>query len=228
MRRFLTPIVYWGATWFTQLVLLPLYTRIRVAGRENVPPTGPVIIASNHLSDVDPGILCTRIHRRIVYMVKIELFRVPVLAQFLRAFGAFPVKRQEADLSALRRSSETLQAGMALCIFPEGTRAGPAEQLREAWPGAGLVALRYEAAILPVAITGTGSLAMPRMFLHLGKRQEVTLTIGEPFYLPKLGRINAEAAKEGSRLIMERIAALLPEDHRGVYATQPEAVVEQP
>ena len=73
--------------------------------------TGPLIIASNHLNDVDPGILCTRIRRPIVFMAKIELFRVPGLAQFLRAFGAFPVKRGEADLSALRNANVALREG---------------------------------------------------------------------------------------------------------------------
>jgi 1-acyl-sn-glycerol-3-phosphate acyltransferase len=219
MSRVVTPFVYWFATYFTKFVLLPLYARITVRGLENVPMTGPLIIASNHLNDADPGVLCTRIHRRIVYMAKVELFKVPGLAQFMRAFGAFPVKRNEADLSALRRSSETLKAGMALCIFPEGTRAGSAEQLREAWPGAGLVALRNDALILPVAITGSGHLSLPFMFLRLWKRYEVTLTIGEPFRLPKPERINAEEAATGSRLIMERIAALLPKDRRGYYGS---------
>jgi 1-acyl-sn-glycerol-3-phosphate acyltransferase len=218
-----TLIVYWLATNVTKYILLPLYARIRVSGLENVPREGPVIIASNHLNDADPGVLCTRIPRRIVYMAKVELFKVPLLAQFMRAFGAFPVRRNEADLSALRRSNETLKAGLALCVFPEGTRAGPAERLREAWPGAGLIALRNDAPILPVAITGSGHLSLPFMFVRLHKRYNVTLTIGEPFYLPKPARLNAEAAQEGTRLIMERIAALLPEANRGYYGSVPPA-----
>ena len=216
----MTPIVYWLATYLTHFILLPLYTRIEVRGAENVPPAGPLIIASNHLNDVDPAIICSGIRRRrIVYMAKIELFRVSGLAQFLRAFGAFPVRRQEADLAALRRAGETLQAGLALCMFPEGTRAGAAERLREAWPGAGLLALRNQAPILPVALTGSGELSLPRMLLRLHKRHRVTLTIGEPFYLPRPDRLNAEAAAAGTRSIMEKIAALLPEDRRGPYGS---------
>jgi 1-acyl-sn-glycerol-3-phosphate acyltransferase len=213
----MTPLVYWLATWVTQYLLLPVYTRIRVTGLENVPISGPLIIASNHLNDADPGIICTRIRRRIVFMAKVELFRIPLLAQFMRAFGAFPVRRNEADLSALRRANETLNQGLALCIFPEGTRSGPEEKLREAWPGAGLVALRSEAPILPVAISGSGRLSLPLMFLHFYRRDHVTLTIGEPFVLPRAERVNAESAKAGTQLIMERIAALLPPDKRGYY-----------
>jgi 1-acyl-sn-glycerol-3-phosphate acyltransferase len=214
----LTPIVYWLATKITWHFMLPFYARVTIRGIENVPLTGPVIIASNHLNDADPGIICGSIPRRVVYMAKVELFRVPGLSQFLRAFGAFPVRRNEADLTALRRSTETLKSGLALVIFPEGTRGAPEARLREAWPGAGLLALRNDAPILPVAITGSQKLQLPSMFLRPFRRAEVTCTIGEPFYLPKPERINAAAAAEGTRQIMQRIAALLPESYRGFYA----------
>ena len=213
------PAVYWLATNITKYLLLPLYTRIEVRGRENVPAEGGLIIASNHLNDADPGIICASIPRKVIYMAKVELFRVPGLAQFMRAFGAFPVRRNEADLAALRLSTETLKIGGALCIFPEGTRGGPAAKMREGWPGAGLIALRNDALILPIAITGSQHLSIPRMFLRLFHRYKVTLTIGEPFHLPKPARINAESAREGTRLIMERIAALLPEEYRGYYGS---------
>lgn len=213
MNRF----VYTTATFISKYVLLPLYARIEVRGLENMPLEGPLVIASNHLNDADPGILCTRIPRPVAFMTKVELFRIPVLAQFLRGFGAFPVRRGEADLSALRVVNENLKRGRAVCIFPEGTREGPAERMREAQPGAAIVALRNDVPILPVAITGSGRLALPRMFLRIDKRYRVTLTIGEPFHLERPARLNAEAAREGTRQIMERIAALLPPENRGYY-----------
>ena len=213
MNRF----VYSTATIVTKFVLLPIYTRIVVVGLENLPRTGPLIIASNHLNDVDPGILCTRIPRPIVFMAKAELFRVPVLAQFLRAFGSFSVKRGEADLSALRNANQALEKGLAVLIFPEGTREGPPEQLAEAWPGAALIAQRANATVLPVAIHGSGRLGMPKMFLYPFRKAQITLTIGEPFLLAKPSRLNAEAAHDGTRQIMERIALLLPEGNRGYY-----------
>jgi 1-acyl-sn-glycerol-3-phosphate acyltransferase len=213
MNRF----VYDAATRVSKYVLLPLYTRIASRGLENVPVEGPLVIASNHLNDADPGILCTRIRRPIAFMAKVELFRIPLLAQFLRAYGAFPVRRGEADLSALRLANENLKAGRAVCIFPEGTREGPPELLMEALPGAAIVALRNDVPILPVAITGSGRLSLPGMFLRVDRRARVTLTVGKPFHLERAARLNAEAAKEGTRQIMERIAALLPPEHRGYY-----------
>ena len=213
----MSPFVYHAATKLTKYFLLPLYARVRLIGVENLPMTGPIILASNHLNDTDPGILCTRIDRVLVFMTKIELFKIPILAQFLRAYGAFPVRRGEADLSALRLSSAALAEGKALVIFPEGTREGPPEILARAHPGAALLALRHEVPVVPVAIQGSGKLSLPGMFLRLDRRVRVTLTIGEPFVLEKPARLNAEAVEAGTRRIMESIAALLPEGHRGYY-----------
>ncbi|HXH22620.1 MAG TPA: lysophospholipid acyltransferase family protein [Dehalococcoidia bacterium] len=211
---------YWLVTYFVRWFLMPLYATIEVRGVENVPRTGPLLIASNHLNDADPGVLATRIPRRLVFMAKAELFRIPVLAQALRLYGAFPVRRREADLSALRRSHETLRRGLALVLFPEGTRAGEAARLGPAWPGAGLIALRNNALILPCAITGSQDMGMPGMFLRVLRRRRVTLTIGEPFRLDPVPRINTEASAAGADLIMRRIAALLPPEYRGYYGEE--------
>jgi len=213
MNRF----VYTTATLVSKYFLLPLYCRIEVRGLENVPPDGPLVIASNHLNDADPGIICTSIRRPIAFMAKIELFRVPLLAQFLRSFGSFPVRRGEADISTLRMANENLKLERAVCIFPEGTREGFAEKLTEALPGAAIVALRNDVPILPIAITGSGRLQIPGMFLRVDRRLKVSLTIGEAFHLEKPARLNAEAAREGTREIMERIATLLPPENRGYY-----------
>ncbi len=208
---------YWLVTHTVRLFVMPLYATIQVRGVENVPRTGPLLLASNHLNDADPGVLSTRMPRRLVFMTKVELFRVPVLAQFLRLYGAFPVRRGEADLSAIRLSNETLKAGLALVLFPEGTRAGQRGSLGQAWPGAGLIALRNRVPILPCAITGSQDMGMPGMFLRVLRRRRITLNIGEAFYLDQPARINTESSTAGAELIMRRIAALLPEDYRGYY-----------
>jgi 1-acyl-sn-glycerol-3-phosphate acyltransferase len=220
----MAPFVYTAARWFTHYVLLPPFARVTVVGLENLPRTGPLIIASNHLNDADPGILCTRIPRRIVFMAKVELFRVPGLGHFLRAFGAVPVRRHEADLAALRHANAALNQGLALCIFPEGTRTGVEARLLQAYPGAGFIALRNDAPVLPVAITGSQRLGLPSLFARpFFPRYKVTLTIGRPFQLPKPERLNAEAAGQATRMIMEKIAALLPPEYRGYYGSAPDS-----
>jgi 1-acyl-sn-glycerol-3-phosphate acyltransferase len=208
------------ANFVTKYVLLPPYARISVEGLEKLPPQGPVVIVSNHLNDADPGIIATRIPRRIVFLAKSELFRIPILRNFMEAYGAVPVRRNEADLSVLRRSAEALREGLAVCVFPEGTRSGPSAALKEAWPGAALVALRGDSLIAPLAITGSQHLPLPMMFLRPFRRYRVLLRFGEPFRLPKPARINAEAAKAGTDEIMRRIAALLPPAHRGYYGDE--------
>jgi 1-acyl-sn-glycerol-3-phosphate acyltransferase len=162
-----------------------------------VPPEG-LLVVSNHLNDADPGILSTRFPRRLVFMTKVELFRIPGLAQFLRSYGAFPVRRGEADLSSLRRSNETLKAGLALVLFPEGTRAAERASLGKAWPGAGLVALRNQVTILPVAITGSQDMGMPGLFLRVFRRRRITLTIGRFFRLSP-ARINTRGPEAGAK-----------------------------
>ena len=216
----MTRIFYWLATKFVSFFMMPFYAHIEVRGLENVPREGPFVLASNHLNDADPGVLATRMPRRLVFMTKAELFRVPLLTQFLRAYGAFPVRRGEADLSALRRSNEVLKAGLALVLFPEGTRAGKRASLGQAWPGAGLIALRNKVPILPCAITGSQDMAMPLMFLRVLRRRQVTLTIGKPFELAQPSRINAESSAAGAAEVMRRIAALLPDSYRGYYESE--------
>jgi 1-acyl-sn-glycerol-3-phosphate acyltransferase len=211
---------YWLVTRVVYVFVMPLYAGITVRGIENVPRSGALLVASNHLNDADPGVLATRIPRRLVFMAKSELFGIPVLAQMLRLYGAFPVRRREADLSALRRSHETLRAGLALVLFPEGTRSGKEARLGRAWPGAGLIALRDDVPILPCAITGSQDMGMPKMFLRVFRRRRVTLTIGVPFRLEPVARVNTEASAAGADVIMRRIAELLPPEYRGYYGEE--------
>jgi 1-acyl-sn-glycerol-3-phosphate acyltransferase len=204
---------------FCRVFVLPLYARIDVIGLENLPRSGPLVIAANHLNDGDPGIIATHLPRRVVFMAKAELFRYPIVKQFMECYG-FPVRRGEADLGALRRANETLKQGLVLCIFPEGTRSGASARLGEAWAGAALIALRANAPVLPLAITGSQRLSLPTMFLHPFRRDHVVLRLGEPFLLPPTTRLNAEAAQAGIEIVMARIAALLPEEYRGYYGKE--------
>src|SRR5690348_8750412 len=128
--------------------------RMRVYGAENVPKTGPLIIACNHVSYFDPPVLGTTSPRRISYMAKEELFRIPVLGAAIRAVGAYPVDRSGSATSAIKRSVEVLRAGGVIGIFPEGGRnlSGSA-QARE---GVALLASLGKAPVVPARLVGTG------------------------------------------------------------------------
>lgn len=199
--------------------LTRVYVRkFEVAGKENMPLEGPLILASNHLNNADPPMIALAIRPRYpMYMAKREMIRWPVLGPAFRAFGAFPVRRGEADLGALRAASEFVRSGALVVMFPEGTRSRTGG-LTQGHPGTGLIALRTGAPVLPVAITGSENIGWPWLFLKPRSIKHIKVTIGEPFRLPPVQRVNTEAAVQATDAIMRRIAVLLPPKYRGVYA----------
>ena len=200
-------------------VLTHIYIRkFEVVGRENMPREGPLILASNHLNNADPPMVALAIRPRFpTYMAKREMITWPILGPAFRIFGAFPVRRGEADLSALRAATEHLQMGALLVMFPEGTRSRTGS-LSKGHPGTAIIAMRSGAPILPVAVTGSEKISWPWFFLKPLSVPHIKVTIGEPFHLPAYERITSEATAEATDIIMRRIAALLPPTYRGAYA----------
>jgi len=125
-----------------------------VRGRENVPRSGGLIVASNHISFFDPPLIGTAAVRELNYLAKEELFRTPVLGGLIRHFNSIPIRRGMADLTGLAKAMECLKAGRALVMFPEGSRMRDGE-LHPARPGVGMLAVNTDAAILPCFISGS-------------------------------------------------------------------------
>jgi 1-acyl-sn-glycerol-3-phosphate acyltransferase len=213
------PWFYYIGRWLTKL-LLTLFTRYKVNGRENVPPSGALIVIANHLNLADPPILGSVIPRKMLFMAKEELFRSWPSGYFIRTFGSFPVRRGGRDRKALERAQAMLQEGMALAMFPEGTRSKTA-QLQPAFPGSALIALRCSAPILPVGIAGTEKLSGRAWFLH---RPQVVVNIGHPFALPTTGsNLSKSLLQEATLMMMRNIARLLPPSYRGNYEREADA-----
>ena len=182
-----------------------------------MPLEGPLILASNHTNNVDAPVISLGVPRYPMFMAKQEMITWPILGPAFRIFGAFPVRRGGADLSAIRTASEMVNEGNMLVMFPEGTRSRTGS-LTKGHPGTALIALRTGAPILPVAVTGTDTIVWPWLFIKPLSIKHVKVTIGEPFRLPPVERIDGDAATEATSVIMRRIAALLPPQYRGVYA----------
>ena len=198
-------------------VLLNLLTRWRVRGKENIPSQGPLLIVTNHLNLADSPLLGVSLSRKVVFMAKEELFRSSFSGYFIRSFGAFPVHRGQLDREALRQADQALAQGQALVMFPEGMRSRGG-QLRRAFPGSALIALRSGAPILPVGITGTEKIKGAAWLL---RRPQITVNIGHPFHLPPVSsKLTKAELAELTNYIMGHIAELLPLEYRGHYAEQ--------
>lgn len=195
-------------------LVISLFTSLTVTGRENVPGKGALLVVANHMSVADPAILGVKLGRRVVFMAKEELFRSWLPAYFVRGFGSFPVYKSRRDLKAIRLANRVLACGGALAMFPEGRRS-KSGHMERAYNGSALIALHNDVPILPVGITGTEVIRGTGWMLH---RPRVTMTIGEPFRLPKSGsRVTREEVAGYTDMIMKRIAGLLPQRYRGRY-----------
>ena len=227
-----TPIAThnWWLTKFSTLVLrwiVRAIVRFRVEGDlAGLPKSGQMIMAANHASSADPVLIGAFLNqvlgRPLNWLGKRELVEFGLTGWAFRIAGIHPVDREAADLEAFRTAMRILEAGQVLAVFPEGTRSrdGGLQQVHE---GVGMLALRSGALVLPVAVIDSDILwPRGRLLPRLGKR--VTVRYGTPFSvhdeLAKLGTPakGRQATEAATRLVMTRIAALLPPRQRGVYA----------
>src|SRR3984885_8685822 len=131
-----------------------LYFRYTRIGREHIPRRGPVIIASNHRSFLDPFVIATMARRPMYYVAKKELFRNRLQGWILNALGAFPVDRGASDEESIATAKAILARGDIVLIFPEGTRIRPGS-LGKPKRGVGRLALETGVPVVPVAVIGT-------------------------------------------------------------------------
>src|SRR5690349_14319145 len=115
--------------WILCAILFQVLLRRRIRGTHNVPKRGPVILASNHASNIDPPVVGTCIWRPCAFMAKEELFENKLFGWFNRNLYAFPVKRGTGDRGALKKALEILESGWPLVMFPEGTRSETGEMM---------------------------------------------------------------------------------------------------
>lgn len=129
----------------------------KIRGIENLPQEGPVILAINHVSLWDPVVVASSIPRQVSYMAKEELFSIPLLGAIIGRLGAFPVKRGQGDMSAIRQSLKVLKDQKVLGLFPEGTRSKTGE-LQKGLPGIALLMEKGKATVVPIKVSGTKNL----------------------------------------------------------------------
>lgn len=212
------PVFYWSCTSLLR-ALLTLLMRWKAEGRGRVPGTGPLVVVSNHLHNADPPVLGAGIaRRRIRFMAKVELFSGP-LGWVVRSWGAFPVRRFDADLRALMTAEKLLKEGWAIGMFPEGTRSRTG-RMGPLHPGTALIALRSGATVLPCGITGTERLRRP---LSILRRPRFGVTIGEPIHVERTKKPSEAQVSELTERMAAAIQSLLPAAYGGTY-TEGEAM----
>jgi len=205
--------------------------RPRIEGRENIPASGPVILASNHLSFIDSIIIPLVSPRRVAFLAKEEYWTTPgfkgwFMKGFFTGIGAVPVRRGDhrAAQAALDTSLEVLEGGVAFGIYPEGTRSLDG-RLYRAKVGVGWLALKSKAPIVPVGIVGTDEV-LP-VGAKFPKFTRMTLRFGEPFTADQV-EFPGEAVAENARArravadaVLTEIQKLSGQEYAGVYNERP-------
>lgn len=216
--------------WLLIAPLRPLFCRLRVEGREHIPKEGGAVLASNHTTGPDYVLLAISSPRELHFMAKAEIFTWnPVLSFILRSGGVFPVRRGQADKSALGNAVLTARRGNVVAMFPEGTRSRTGALMRGR-TGAARIALAAGVPVIPAAVVNATAIFKRRSF----RRPLVIVRFGEPVHWTSALPSDFEAATGYTEVVMRRIADLLPPEQRGLYGalesvdsktTEPERVM---
>jgi 1-acyl-sn-glycerol-3-phosphate acyltransferase len=202
-------------------ILLSLIARFEMIGKENVPLTGGMILAANHIGIIDIVLVYHVIDRTDLFIPVAEKWEKIGWIRWLgKHLNFLFVDRYNPDLKALRKMIVLMEEGKCLVIAPEGTRSRVGS-LIEGKQGVAYLAARSGFPVVPVAITGTEDKVLLGNLKRF-RKSTITLTGGKPFIIPPLPKQDRDAALQNATAeIMCQIAALLPERYRGVYAGHP-------
>ena len=201
--------------WCSFRALYKFYFGWRVYNPERVPVKGPVILASNHASFLDPPLVGSGLHRDINYLARESLFRFPGIGWLLRSWNSVPVDRDGGGARGLKAIMDRLNQGGAIILFPEGTRTRDGN-LQPARSGIGLTVIKSKAPVVPVRVFGT--FAAYGRHVRFPRPTRIAVKYGRPMLFqalraeaqtcakPRLKQIYQEVADE----IMSAIARLQP------------------
>ncbi len=198
---------------FTSLVK-PLFCRLHIEGRENIPATGGCVLTCNHTMGPDFLVVGYLSPRQVYFMVKAELMEANRwLGRFLTYNGCFPIRRGDGDMEAVQHAIELVRSGRVLGMFPEGTRSRTGK-LQRGRSGAAFVALQAQAPIIPVAVVNSEPIFQRANYLSLKPRALVEARVGKPLP-PPADAGDRRSLRSYTREIMAAIADLLPPALRG-------------
>lgn len=189
--------------WSVFRLMYRCYFRWRVFHPERVPLSGPVILASNHASFLDPPLVGAGLERDINYLARDTLFRYPGMGALLRSWNSVPVDRDGGGAAGLRAILDRLLAGGAIILFPEGTRS-PDGTLQRGRSGIGLTVIKSTALVVPVRVFGTYDAYGRHMKLPLPRR--VAVKYGRPMGFEALRAEARNCPKARLKEIYQQVA----------------------
>ena len=174
-----------------------LVWRLRVTGTEHIPPTGPLIVACNHVSYLDPVALGVGMPRMLTYLAKKQLFTIPVLGPVLRGLSVVPLDRDAGGVAAVRVALRVLKDGRCIGIFPEGTRnlSGTAAEKG----GAAFLASVSGTPVVPAAVTGT---------VDAKRFGQIRVAFGSPITIVRNRKADKDDLEKWTAEIMQSIRVL--------------------
>ncbi len=199
--------IYYTSKLFATLFYHVLF-RVEIRGRENLPPTGKLILAPNHQSNLDPPLVQIAAGRDVFFVAKKQLFRTWWRRLTLEFYHAIPIDRQGLDVQAVKRINALLEQEEALVMFPEGRRSRDGKLLPPRG-GVGMLALKTGAAVIPVLIMGTLDAT-----LKPWRRERIFIRFGSPLHPTEVvdpGLPQREKIARMSQVVMDRIRTMQEE-----------------
>src|SRR5204863_7971406 len=189
--------------WCLFRLVFAAYFRWRVFHPERVPLTGPVILAANHASFIDPPLVGAGLKREINYLARESLFRFPVVGAVLRAVNSVPVDRDGGGAAGLKAILGRLLAGGGIILFPEGTRTRDGH-LQPARSGIGLAVIKSEAPVVPVRVFGTFEAYGRHM--RFPRPRRIIVKYGQPMLFKELRTEAKACSKARLKEIYQQVA----------------------
>jgi len=199
---------FYGFFHYWVSVIYDGWFRGEVVGTENIPRTGPFLIASNHASNLDPPLVGCHVARQMRFFARSTLWKNPVLAWWMNQVETIPVDRDSGDIGAIRRVLQALEANRAVILFPEGTRSRDG-QIQKPKAGVGMMACKSRAPVVPCRVYGSFE-AFSKGTLIPRFGTPITIVFGRPITPAEYDEPGAgkERYQLASERIFARIAAL--------------------
>ena len=197
----MNPVYFAG--WITFRAIFRIFFRYRVYNPERVPLRGPVILASNHASFIDPPLVGSGVKRAIHYLARESLFRFPVMGWVLKQWQVVPVDREGGGAKGLKAILDRLLAGGAIILFPEGTRTRDG-RLQPARSGIGLTVIKSAAPVIPVRVFGTFEAYGRHM--PLPRPRQVAVKYGRPMFFEQLRAEARFCSKQRLKELYQQVA----------------------